>query len=492
VNGTAGALVALLPLILLAAATVAVMLLIAYRRDHRAALVGTLIGLAASIAVLPIAGQVAPRQVTPLLVVDGYALFYMGLTFAASFAVALLAYGHLQGRRGIHEELYILLLLAALGAAVLVASSHFASFFLGLELLSVALFGLVAYPVQFRHPLEAGIKYLLLSGVSSAFLLFGMALVYAEIGTLEFARMGALMAAAEPLRNLYWLTGLALIITGVGFKLSLVPFHLWTPDVYEGAPAPVTGLLATVSKGAMVALLLRYFAEAGIYRYPSVLLLLSLIAVASMVVGNLLALLQDNVKRVLAYSSIAHMGYLLVAFLAGGAMAAEAVSFYLVAYFVTTLGAFGVIGVLSPADAERDLDRLAEYRGLFWERPWLAGVFTAMLLSLAGIPLTAGFVGKFYAILAGTQSALWLLVVVLIITSVIGLFYYLRIIVAMFAAPAQAGASRPATALSGAVTLAVLTLLLIWLGIFPGPMVDAIQAAVLGLGQDAGLALTAP
>ncbi len=211
---------------------------------------------------------------------------------------------------------------------------------------------------------------------------------------------------------------------------------MWTPDVYEGAPAPVTAFIATVSKGAMFAVLFRYLTPSNVQVETPLFIVFSLIAIASMFVGNLLALLQTNVKRILAYSSIAHMGYLLVAFLASGTTAIAAVSYYLVAYFVTTLGAFGVIIVLSNSD--EDADRLEEYRGLAWQRPWLAGVFTAMLLSLAGIPLTAGFVGKFYVMAAGIGSALWLLVTMLVINSAIGLFYYLRIIIVIFSAPRTA------------------------------------------------------
>ena len=234
------------------------------------------------------------------------------------------------------------------------------------------------------------------------------------------------------------LTGLALTLTGFGFKLGLVPFHLWTPDVYEGAPAPVTAFVATVSKGAMFALLLRYFHGPG--AKGTVFVALSVVAVASMLVGNLLALLQDNVKRILAYSSIAHMGYVLVAFLAGGALAEQAVMFYLAAYFVTTLGALGIVTAIS--GAERDADRLTDYSGLFWRSPATAGVMTAMMLSLAGIPLTAGFLGKFYVVAAGASATVWWLVIALVVTSVIGLYYYLRVVVIMYQVDASIPASR--------------------------------------------------
>ncbi|HWT80900.1 MAG TPA: NADH-quinone oxidoreductase subunit N, partial [Candidatus Methylomirabilis sp.] len=414
---------AILPLLIVASAAVAVMLDAARGAERSGAAGWTILGLAVSLGTLPFASAVSPRQVTPLLRLDGYALLYIGLILAAALAVAALSTGYLA-RRGLPQgEYHVLLLLATLGSAVLVSSSHYASFFLGLELLSVSLYALIAYPRSHRRPLEAGVKYLVLAGASSAFLLFGMALTYAETGTMEFARIGSILSS-EKLGVAYMLAGLGLMLTGIGFKLAVVPFHMWTPDVYEGAPAPVTAFVATVSKGAMFALLLRFFAEANAYGYSSVTLGLGVIAVASMLAGNLLALLQDNIKRILAYSSIAHLGYLLVAFLAAGQTGVEAVTFYLVAYFVTMLGAFGVVTVLSTED--RDADIMEDYRGLFWRRPALALTFTAMLLSLAGIPLTAGFVGKFFVLSAAVGSALWIPVFVLVVGSAIGLFYYLR------------------------------------------------------------------
>jgi NADH-quinone oxidoreductase subunit N len=202
-----------------------------------------------------------------------------------------------------------------------------------------------------------------------------------------------------------------------------------------------------------------------------------------MVVGNLLALLQNNLKRILAYSSIAHLGYLLVALLAAGPLALTAASYYLVAYFITILGAFGVITALS--SGERDMDMLDEYRGLGWQRPWLAGTLTAMLLSLAGIPLTAGFIGKFYVLAAGIGSSLWVLVATLVVTSVIGLFYYLRVIMTMYSLP-KAGAVEEAgrgreTSLAAGVVLLALTVLLVWLGVYPVTLMDIIEVTVARL-----------
>jgi NADH-quinone oxidoreductase subunit N len=275
------------------------------------------------------------------------------------------------------------------------------------------------------------------------------------------------------------LTGVEMIVTGVGFELAVVPFHLWTPDVYEGAPAPVTAYVATVSKGAMFALLVRFFYETKTQAISPVFLVFSIIAIASMLVGNLLALLQSNVKRILAYSSVAHYGYLLVAFLAAGRWGAQAVAFYLVAYFVTTLGAFGVVTVLS--DGQRDADALQDYRSLFWRRPLLAGIFALMLFSLAGIPLTAGFVAKVFLVRAGVSSSLWNLVIILVVTSVIGLFYYLRIIVVLFAPEKHPAETAPALARlsrSGTSVLLGLTVILLWLGVDPAFLLGVIQRAV--------------
>ncbi|MEX2264167.1 MAG: NADH-quinone oxidoreductase subunit N [Bryobacteraceae bacterium] len=462
-------LIALLPLLFVAGGSVAAMLAIAIRRSHVLVAGLTVAALAGAFGCLWIAAAAAPRRVTALLIVDGYALFFMALLIGATAAVALLGYGYLEMRAGRREEFYVLLLTGTLGAMVLAASSHLASFFLGLEILTVSLYALIAYLPARRVSLEAGIKYLILAASSAAFLLFGMALVYAAAGTMDLT--GMLAAGAD---DILFVPGLILIVTGIGFKLAVVPFHMWTPDVYQGAPAPIAAYIATVSKGAMFALLLRYYFASGARHAGAVFLIFSIIAISSMIAGNLLALLQTNVKRILAYSSIAHMGYLLVAFLASGELAMQAAMFYLVAYLVSTLGAFGIVSVLSSAESEAET--LEDYRGLFWRRPALAGVFTAMLLSLAGIPLTAGFIGKFYVVSAGASSTLWALIVILAITSGVGIFYYLRIVAAMCGSAAEI--SEPRTAMPAGVVLTAATAFLLWFGIYPAPLLNAIRAAL--------------
>ncbi len=469
-------LVILLPYLIVAASSVLVLLVISVARRHGLTASLSAIGLAAAIGALPTLMDHLPRAVTPLFVIDRFAFFYTFLVLTASLAVVFLAHAYLEHRRGYREEFYALLLMAALGAGMLTAARHFASFFLGLEVLTVSLYAMIGYLRDQNRSIEAGVKYLILAAVSSAFILFGMSLVYAATGALEFGEIARSLAAA-PGRPALHMAGFALILTGVGFKLAVVPFHLWTPDVYEGAPAPVTAFVATVSKGAVFAALLRFFSEVQVFERPAIILSLTVIAAASMLAGNLLALLQKNVKRILAYSSIAHLGYLLVAFLAAGPLSLTASAMYLTAYMATSLGAFGVVTVLSGPD--RDADELDDYRGLAWRRPAQAAFFTAMLLSLAGMPLTAGFIGKFLVVAAGVESSLWLLASILVLGSIISIFYYLRIIMAMYADPGETiTAPRQVTILGGSV-LVFLAVAVIWIGLYPGPMLDLIREAMV-------------
>jgi NADH-quinone oxidoreductase subunit N len=467
---------ALLPLLLLAGTAAVVMLGITVKRNHKLTLGLTLTGFAASFVSVCAIAPLVPRQVTSLLTIDRYALFYLGLIIASAASVAVLSYQYFAKHEGQREELYLLLVLATLGCGVLVTSVHFASFLLGLEILSVSLYAMVAYFTDHGQALEAGIKYLILASASAAFLLFGMALIYADTGTMAFSSIRDLSLDRSNLVLL--LPGIALSVTGVGFKLGVVPFHLWTPDVYEGAPAPVSAFVATTSKTAVVALLVRFLA-AGTQQSAAVFLVFSVIAVASMFAGNLLALRQNNVKRVLAYSSIAHFGYIFVAFLAGTTLMAGAVAFYLVAYTVTILTAFGIITVLSTSEA--DAADLEDYRGLFWRRPVLASVFTAVLLSLAGIPATMGFMGKFYILASGANASAWPLIIVLVLTSVIGLFYYLRIVVTLFSTVAEPQSSKQRLGWGSAFVLGGLAALLIWFGVYPAPLLNLIRATMGGL-----------
>jgi NADH-quinone oxidoreductase subunit N len=472
------------PLIALTLAPVVVMLAAAFWRSHTLAFVLTLCGLGVTFGLLFVSASRASRVVTPLISMDAYTLFFIGLLTVATAVVVVLSRSYLK-RLPLHpEEYYVLLLTATLGGAALVASTQFASFFLGLEILSVSLYALIVYPVYRADAVEAAVKYLVLAGATSAFLIFGMALVYAEGGTMAAAGVSKLITGLGS-ESAVITVGVVMILVGVGFKLAVVPFHMWTPDVYEGAPAPVTAYIATVSKGAVFALLLRYMLPVSSDTSSTLFLALAAVAIASMLAGNLLALRQDNVKRILAYSSIAHLGYLLVAFLASGERAGVAVGFYLVAYFATSLVAFGVVTVLS--SSERDADLMLDYRGLGARRPWLAAIFTVALLSLAGMPLTMGFIGKFLIVTAGGGAALWALVIILILSSTIGLYYYTRLIVAMYVRrpeelePAGAGPAAHLAAAGGPASIAVLgalTVMLVVFGVYPSPLLRLVEHAV--------------
>jgi NADH-quinone oxidoreductase subunit N len=457
------------------------LLVVSFWRSHQLTAVFTGVGFGVSfLAIIP-ASAALTAAVTPLVTIDRYALFFVGLFVLSALATTVFSYRYLEGRAGPQEEYYVLLSAATLGAITMACAAHFATLLLGLEILSIALYGLIAYPEEGTPPLEAALKYLVLSGVASTTMLFGMAMIYLAVGSLSFA--GATSALADQGASLYLIAGNALLLGGIAFKLSLVPFHMWTPDVYEGAPAPVAGYLATVSKGAVFALALRYLFESGALANPGLFAALSLVAVLTMVLGNALALLQDNVKRILGYSSIAHLGYLLIGLLALNAltdarMAIETSLVYLVAYSIMTLGAFGVVTLLSSPQESRDTAALRHYTGLFWRRPIVATVFTIVLLSLAGLPLTAGFIAKFYLFAAGIESGLWLLLWTLILGSAIGLFYYLRIVFAMTKQAETGSVATSSISFEGLCTACFLALLLIAIGVYPGPLTQLVRAVI--------------
>ncbi len=470
---------ALLPIEVVSATIVFVMMAIALRRNHWWNATFSVIGLNAALFSCLIALKYAPITVTPLLTIDRFALGYTALLIATTLATATLLHAYMEGYAQNKEEIYLLLCLSALGAIVLASATHFASLFIGLELLSVPLYAMIAYPHRSKRSLEGGIKYLILSAVASAFLLFGIALVYSQTGALAFSSIAVKLHSLGT-DNIYLLVGGAFILVGIGFKLSVVPFHLWTPDVYEGAPAPVTAYLATASKTAVFAVLLRYFVQGRAHDHQTLVDALSALAIASMLVGNVLALMQNNLKRLLAYSSIAHFGYCLVALIASGPLAVEAVGVYLITYVITTLGAFGVVTLASSPYKGQDADLISDYRGLFWRRPYLASILTAMMLSLAGIPVTAGFIGKFYVTAVGVEGRLWWLVGALVLGSAIGLYYYLRVLMSLFLV--EAGMKRSTAPLNwgaqvGGIMVLLLMLLMLGIGLYPQPVLELVQHA---------------
>ncbi len=487
--------VGLSPVITLGVLVMLQMIAIAVKRHHLFMMLMTVAGLLATLAALQYSTQVLPLDITPLLHANNLSVLFTMLFIFIAVCTCFFSYHYLHDRHGDLEEFYILLVTAVLGATTMAHAVHFASMLLGLEILAISLYTLIAYPEEHHAPLEAALKYLVLSGVASTTAIFGMALVYLAVGEMSFAAIGTAMTGVNA-PGFYLIAGNSMLLVGLVFKLSLIPFHMWTPDVYEGAPAPVTGLVASLSKAAVIAVLLNYFVATDILSNSSIFRLLSFLAAGSMVIGNLLALLQDNIKRLLAYSSIAHIGYLLIALLAlyqstNMLLAVEASVVYITGYVFMTLAAFGVITALSrgsTSERHEEVQSIKEYEGLFWRKPLLATVLSISFFSLAGIPLTIGFVAKFYVLAAGIEAQLWMLLWALIIGSSIGIYYYLRIIYAMTLHPDQmstlstsADAKGFAQSTPAIVTVVVVALLVLVYGVFPMPLINLVQSALAGM-----------
>lgn len=399
-----------------------------------------------------------------------FARFFIFLLCAVTAGVLLFGYRYSQVRGFAGDEYYGVLLFAALGMCLLSAAAHWLIFFLGLELFSLALYLLIAAPKREAAANEAAVKYFIMGAVASAVLTFGLALLYAVTGSLEIRASLAGVQQAADLAGV--LLALGLILVGVGFKLSFVPFHLWTPDVYQGAPAPVTAFLSAGSKVALFAALSRFclYLSPGAWAYcwP----VLWTMAAVTMISGNVTALYQTQVKRLLAYSSIGQMGYLLMALVAVKQGSLPALMFYLVVYAVMDLGAFSFLGVLSGAGADRD--NLEDFQGLGFSRPWWAAVFTICLISLAGLPPTGGFLGKLLLFKAVFQGGYLGLGLIGILTVIISIFAYMKIGVALYLRPATVEETLPAPGFSAGLASIFVFLLIFWLGIAPAPLMDGL------------------
>lgn len=468
------------PILVLVVTVLVVMLAIAGKRSH--AMTGTLTVIGLNIGLLVLLGQMLgmidsmplSQQNNGLFVMDNFAQFNMVVIFICALACSTLSFGYFNSLNDQKEELYLLLLLSTIGALLMVSAQHLAAFFMSLELLSVPLYGMLAYAFMRNRSLESGLKYLVLSAAASATLLMGMAFVYAQLGTLQFKDISTALVhfVDAPLLVL----GVAMMLFAIAFKLSAAPFHTWTPDVYEGAPAPVAAYLASVSKVAMMALAIRFLIDSRMLALPSVQMLLLVIATLSILVGNLLAVRQSNLKRLFAYSSIAHIGYTLVVALSIGAAADSITSMYMAVYALTSIGAFGVITIMSsPYREAAEADDLSHYQGLFWRRPVLTSVMTMMLLSLAGIPLTAGFVTKFFAVLAAVQGMQWFLAGMIILGSAIGLFYYLRVLLTLFKRPKEHlefELSWHWGIRTGGIMVMLVTLAIVYFGVLPNSLIE--------------------
>jgi NADH-quinone oxidoreductase subunit N len=477
---------ALLPELVLTLAGMALLLVIAWRHrtaaDLRVAGWVTLAGLAAAgVAAWWLWWHTARAVGAPAMIaVDDFRFVVDGLLLGTAGLTVLVSFDYLERERLLVPEYYALLLFATLGMMLMVGGEDLMVVFLGLELMSVAVYALAGINRHSAAAAEAALKYFLLGAFASGFLLYGIALVYGATATTNLSQIGTQVRTLGLDRSPMLLIGLGLLLVGFGFKVAAVPFHMWAPDVYDGSPTPVTGYMATAVKAAAFAALFRVLGEAfgGVPVWHQIVWWL---AVATMVVGNLVALAQRTVKRMLAYSSIAHAGYLLVAVAAGAGPGSGAFLFYLVAYTLTTLAAFALLAAKG-RDGERDvlIDDLA---GLGTRRPWLAFALAVCMLSLLGFPGTAGFIGKWYILVAATGTGQLPLAAILVLTSVISAGYYLPVIMAMYMQPEpfeQAHSGMHIGRLGGAV-LAVSVAGLLLLGIRPNRLLDLAKTSGDGL-----------
>jgi len=397
----------------------------------------------------------------PMIRLDRFAGFATVVVCVASLLSLLLSKAYLDELRIQHGEYYALVLLATAGMVLLVQAVDLITVFLGIEIMSIPIYVLAGFDRRRLRSNESALKYFVVGSFASAILLYGMALLYGATGSTHFDGIRAGLAEGST----RGLAGLGLVIVGFTFKVSAVPFHQWTPDVYEGAPTSVTAFMAVTVKLAAFAALLRVvqsaFADAG----QGLETVLWTVAMLTMVVGNVMAIIQDNVKRLLAYSSVAHAGYVLIGFVAGSEAAHAGVLFYLLVYVFMNLGAFAVVIVLT--DRGQESDRIDDFAGLASTRPGLAAAMTLFMLSLAGIPGTGGFTAKFAVFSAAVGEGHVTLAIVGVLTSLVSVYYYLRLPVVMYMQDARGEGPRPRIASGEAVVLAVCVIGVLWLGILP-------------------------
>jgi len=445
-----------------------------HRKEHLG-FVGLLGVVAALVATLLLGGGEG-RAFRGMVALDPFAIFFNVVICYATALVLLFSMDYLK-RHGIEAgEYYILVCFAALGMMLLASATDLIVVFVAIELMSLSLYALAGF---FRGQLSAGeaaMKYLLLGAFSGGFFLYGIALVFGATGTTNLDRLATALGQGAVREDPLLMIGMGLLLVGFGFKISSVPFHMWAPDVYEGAPTSVTALIATGSKAAAFAALLRVLLSAFKSAQPDWTLSLWAAAILTMTVGNVLAIAQSNLKRMLAYSSIAHVGYMLIGVVVGTQLGAAAVLYYLAAYTFMTAGAFGVILLLERRGAEAV--QLGDYAGLAARHPLLALLLALFLLSLIGFPPTAGFVGKFYLFSAAIEAGYVGLAILAVLNAVIASYYYLRLIVYMYMREPEGEPVVAALTPAAGLGLAVAVWGTLHLGLAPGPLIGLAQGAV--------------
>jgi NADH-quinone oxidoreductase subunit N len=452
----------------------------------RVGLFGTLVALFATYLMARDPGFAFTNMVR----VDGFSIFFHALVIATAAVVILTSYDYMAVQRIRAGEYYGLVLLGVVGMCLMSSAVELVLIFIALEISSISTYILAGFRLRSATSSEASLKYFLLGSFATAFFLYGVAMMFGATGSTNIEDVSAALHSGSVPVLAY--VAVALMFVGLGFKVASAPFHIWTPDVYEGAPAPVVGFMSTAPKAAAFAVLLRVIFEANA---PGHFWLIWVSAALSMSLGNVAALVQSNVKRLLAYSSIAHAGYMLVAFAARPELGTSAVMFYAACYAAMNVGAFAVVSQL--ANVGERYVTLEDYAGLGRRSPGLAAVFTVFLISLIGIPITGGFFAKFYVFSAALQSGLVGLTIIGVINSAVGAYYYLKIIVVMYMKEPQEEVPALPVPLAMRTALVLTLAATVYLGVFPEPVLDFSQRSALQLvqgesQQTAGPALGSP
>lgn len=478
-----GAVIALLPEIILSAWALVVLLVVGWRHrtSHDTRLAGTLSIMGYILAVIAtgwLAWSGASADGLPqMIALDGFRYASHALLLWIGGAVAVLSLRWLERQGIVAPEYYVLVMLATVGMMLLAGAADLITLFLGLEMMSIAVYALTGYDRTRRSSAEAGLKYFLIGAFASGFLLYGIALLYGATGQFNLALIGAQLTATEP--TLMAKMGVGLLLIGFGFKIAAVPFHAWAPDVYEGAPTPVTALMAAGVKAAAFFALARVLAEA----FPAYVDIwrpvIGALAVVTILVGNLVALPQQSIKRMLAYSAIAHAGYLLLALWAQSDRGTAAVLVYLLAYVVTTIATFGILASIERAGARTVL--ISDLEGLYSVRPFASLGLSICMLSLLGFPGTFGFIGKWFLITAPLAEGNLLLPIVAMIGSGISIGYYLPVILAMTLKPVRTRSAHQTIRfpLPAKIVVAICVIGILVLGVWPNEVLNfASQEAV--------------
>jgi len=415
-----------------------------------------------------------------MIAVDGFALFSNWIILAGAGLGVLISQSYVKKQGLQAAEFYALLIYSTVGLMIMAAARDLIVIFLGLEIMSVAVYVLAAINQRNRTSAEAGLKYFLLGAFSTGFFLYGIALVYGATGSTHISIIAESIGSGTA-HGALLVFGIALLAVGFSFKVSAVPFHMWTPDVYEGAPTPVTAFMSVAVKAGAFLAFLRVFSVGFADAYESWWVILWWLTVLTMVVANLIATVQVSVKRMLAYSGIAHAGYLMVAIVAANESAAAGLLFYLLTYTLMNIGAFGVV-ILVSGQGEDRLE-IQEYAGLGWRHPLLGVVFTVFLLSLAGFPGTGGFIGKVFLLQGAMEADLVYLSVILVLTTVVSYWYYLRVAWYMWMTDATVDAAGSPIEVPIAMRLALIAgvVLIVYLGVFPGATMEFARSSVSGL-----------